>query len=74
MIRNKKEIVAFLPGTIIDVLVQAGQDIKAGQPLVILDAMKMHNRIASSTDGRVKAVKVQVGDRVPKNCVMVELE
>ena len=74
MINNKKEINAFLPGTIIDVQVKPGQEIKANQTLVILEAMKMHNRMVASIDGKVKSINVKVGDRVPKNCVMVELE
>ena len=74
MINNKKEIKAFLPGTIIDVQVKPGQEIKANQTLVILEAMKMQNRMVASIDGKVKSINVKVGDRVPKNCVMVELE
>ena len=74
MLDNKKEIKAFLPGTIIDVLVQEGQEVQPTQTLVVLEAMKMHNRMVSAINGKIKSIKVKVGDRVPKNCVMVELE
>ncbi|MBQ9470781.1 MAG: hypothetical protein IJU72_07520 [Bacteroidales bacterium] len=74
MLDNKKEIKAFLPGTIIDVLVQEGQEVQPNQTLVVLEAMKMHNRMVSAINGKIKSINVKVGDRVPKNCVMVELE
>lgn len=74
MINNKKEIKAFLPGTIIDVLVKEGQAVKAGETLVILEAMKMHNRMIAPSDGKVKSIMAKVGEHVTKNFVMVELE
>lgn len=74
MIKDKKSVVAFIPGTIVDVLAKEGQSVKAGDVLVILDAMKMHNRMIAPSDGIVKSIKVKAGDRVTKNFVMVELD
>lgn len=74
MINNKKEIKAFLPGTIIDVMVKEGQTVKSGDVLAILEAMKMHNRMISPINGKVKCVNAKNGDRVTKNFVVVELE
>jgi biotin carboxyl carrier protein len=71
---NKNELSAFIPGTIIDVKVKVGQTVKHGDVLVILDAMKMHNRILSELNTTVKAVNVKPGDRVHKGFVMVELD
>lgn len=71
---NEKQITSFIPGVIVDVKVTTGQKVKKGETLVILDAMKMNNRIIASTDGTVKAINVKKGDRVPKDFVMVELE
>jgi biotin carboxyl carrier protein len=71
---DKKQLTAFIPGTIVDVKVKAGQQVKAGDILVILDAMKMHNRIISPFNTVVKEINVKAGDRVSKGFVMVVLE
>lgn len=70
---DNKQLTAFIPGTIIDVKVKVGQKVKQGEILVILDAMKMHNRILSPLDTTVKEVNVKPGDRVVKGFVMVVL-
>lgn len=74
MISNKKHVKAFLPGTIINLLVKEGQAVKEGDILAILEAMKMNNRIVAPVSGTVKSVNTKVGDRVTKNMVMIELE
>ena len=71
---DNKQLAAFIPGTIIDVKVKVGQKVKQGEILVILDAMKMHNRILSPLNTTVKEVNVKPGDRVAKGFVMVVLE
>ena len=53
-----------MPGTILDVRVQAGQAVKKGQVLVILEAMKMENEILAPCDGTVSSVSVRKGDSV----------
>ncbi|RPH30749.1 MAG: acetyl-CoA carboxylase biotin carboxyl carrier protein subunit [Bacteroidales bacterium] len=71
---DKKQLTAFIPGTIIDVKVKVGQQVKQGETLVILDAMKMHNRILSQFNTTVKEINVKSGDRVHKGFVMVVLD
>lgn len=71
---NNKLLTAFIPGTITDVLVQENQEVKAGQALAILEAMKMLNEIKAPFDTKVKSVLVQQGDRVTKNQLIIELE
>lgn len=71
---DPKLILSFIPGTVIDILVKEGQDIKKGEDLMILDAMKMKNRLKSSMDGRVKKIAVEKGTRVPKGVILIELE
>lgn len=71
---DNKKLSAFIPGTIIDVKVKVGQKVKQGEILVILDAMKMHNRILSPHNTTVKEVNVKPGDRVVKGFVMVVLD
>jgi biotin carboxyl carrier protein len=71
---DPKQILSFIPGTIIEILVKKGQNVKKGEDLMILDAMKMKNRLKCSMDGRVKKIAVEVGTRVPKGILLIELE
>lgn len=59
-----QQIKAPMPGTILDVRVQAGQAVKKGQVLVILEAMKMENEILAPCDGKIASVNVRKGDSV----------
>jgi len=63
-----------LPGTIIKVLVRAGDTIAKGDKLMIMEAMKMENNILAEKDGVVKAIKVKEGDSVLENDVLIEME
>lgn len=71
---DNKKLAAFIPGTIVDVKVKVGQQVKQGDIMVILDAMKMHNRILAPINSTVKEVSVKPGDRVCKGFIMVVLE
>ena len=65
---------AAIPGTIMEVLVKEGQQVKRGDALCILDSMKMNNTICASNDGVVKAVLIEVGQSVGKDAPMIEFE
>jgi biotin carboxyl carrier protein len=65
-------IKAPMPGLIIDLKVKSGDTVKAGDALVILEAMKMENIIKASGEAVVKTVKVKKGDSVEKNQVLIE--
>jgi 3-methylcrotonyl-CoA carboxylase alpha subunit len=65
--------VSELPGTVVAVLVKSGQKVSAGDPLVVLEAMKMEHRITTPTDGVVEDVRVAVGDRVDAHQLLVVL-
>jgi acetyl/propionyl-CoA carboxylase alpha subunit len=67
-------IVAPMPGTVIKVNVCAGATVKARDPLVVLEAMKMETPLVSPYDATVRAVHVQEGDRVAGGALLVELE
>lgn len=72
--KNPKHITAFIPGTILDIKVVEGKEVSKGTCLLILDAMKMKNRLLAPFDGIVKKINVEKGNIVTKNQVLVELE
>jgi biotin carboxyl carrier protein len=65
-------IKAPMPGLIINLKVAEGDTVKAGDQLLILEAMKMENILKSPGDGVVKKIKVKKGDSVEKNQVLIE--
>ncbi|HYH27924.1 MAG TPA: biotin carboxylase N-terminal domain-containing protein [Actinomycetota bacterium] len=65
-------LVAPMQGTILQVLVDDGQEVKAGESVCVLEAMKMENHIAAARDGVVKRVAVSPGDVVDSGQVLVE--
>lgn len=71
---NPYEIQSFIPGTIIEISVKEGDVVQEGDPLLILEAMKMRNRIQMLFTAKIKKINVNVGDRIPKDMLMLELE
>lgn len=65
---------APLPGTISSVEVEVGQEVKAGDTLVVLEAMKMQNNIEAEQDGKVTAIAVKVGQAVLEDDPLVVIE
>jgi len=61
---NGAQLVSPLPGTVVAVSVQTGQQVDAGDDLLVIEAMKMKNRIRSPRSGTVGEVLVQVGQQV----------
>ena len=70
---DEKQIIAFIPGTIIEVKTMVGNTVKEGEILLILDAMKMYNEIVAPMAGTVEVVAVSAGERVEKNQLLVRL-
>ncbi|GAB1445135.1 MAG: biotin/lipoyl-binding protein [Cyclobacteriaceae bacterium] len=72
-VTNKvNSIKAPMPGLIIDLKVKVGDEVKAGDQLLILEAMKMENIIKSPGNGTVKKVKIEKGNSVEKGQVLIE--
>lgn len=69
-----KEVTASMAGTIINVLVAAGDQVSSGQDVIVLESMKMEVPVASEQDGKVSEVKVNVGDFVNEGDVIIVLE
>lgn len=61
---GEHSIDAPMPGKIVKVVVEEGQIVKAGDVLLVLEAMKMQNEITADADGTVKAVNVEAGQNV----------
>ncbi len=70
---NPKKITSSIPGTIVKVYIKIGQEVKKGDPILLLEAMKMKNKILFPIDGKVKSIKVKEGERVPKDFLMLEM-
>ena len=63
-----------LPGTVVEILAKTGQQIKEGDTLVVLEAMKMNNNLTAERDGVVKAILVEEGEAVKENTPLVTFE
>jgi biotin carboxyl carrier protein len=67
-------VVAPMPGKVLQVLVEVGQSVGAGDGLVIVEAMKMEHRIGAEADAVVRAVHVAAGQMVDGGAVLIELD
>jgi acetyl/propionyl-CoA carboxylase alpha subunit len=66
------ELKAPMPGLIVDIRVQPGQAVQKGDPLLVLEAMKMENILKAPADGTVGSIKVTLRDNVQKGQVLVK--
>jgi acetyl-CoA carboxylase carboxyltransferase component len=67
-------ITAPMQGTVVAVSVEAGDLVRAGKPLVVLEAMKMEHVVAAPHDGLVRAIKIAIGDTIAEGDVLLEVE
>ena len=67
------KVEAPLPGNIFKILVNVGDEVKKGDNLLIMEAMKMENNVLAEKDGVVKTIKVNVGDAVLQGDVLIEM-
>lgn len=72
--KDPRRIESHIPGLILDVMVSPGQKIERGQPLLVLEAMKMQNDVSASTDGTVREIFVKPGETVPKGHLLIQLD
>ena len=71
---GENAIKAPLPGTIIDILVEANQQVSEGDTLIKLVAMKMENEIVAPKDGRIKSINVKKKDNVNRGDILLVIE
>lgn len=67
---DDREVLSFIPGTVKELFVKEGEEVRHGQKLMVLEAMKMMNTIYSPADGQIETVGVKIGDRIPKGTLM----
>lgn len=68
------DLKAPMPGLVLDIRVSAGDAVKKGDPVVVLEAMKMENVLKAEGDAVVKSVNVKKGQAVEKSLVLIEFE
>lgn len=73
-VNTSNAIKAPLPGTITQICVEVGQEVKAGDTLIVLEAMKMANNIEAEADGKVTAICVKPGQAVLEEDALVVVE
>ena len=73
-VQATNEVIAPMPGLILDILCTAGQEVEAGTPLVILEAMKMENVLKASGTGRIREIRVELREAVEKRQLLIVME
>jgi len=69
-----REIKAPMPGLVLKIMVEEGAEVKKGDNLLVLEAMKMENILKSTTDGIIKKINVTQGDKIEKNTVLLQFQ
>jgi propionyl-CoA carboxylase alpha chain len=69
---TSKMVLSPMPGLVVSIDVETGQEVKTGEVVAVLEAMKMQNIIRAEHDGKVKAVNAKAGDSVAADEVLVE--
>lgn len=68
------DVVAPMPGVVTKVLVKTGDVVSVGQPVVLLEAMKMENSVSAAVAGVVSSVAVKTGDEVGNGALLLKIE
>lgn len=71
---NPYLLYSHIPGTIVNIEVIEGQEVQEGDVLLILQAMKMNNKLTAPFAGKIKKINVNAGDKIPKGTLMIEME
>ncbi len=71
---GRVELSSPMPGKLVRILVEAGKDVKAGEGVIVVEAMKMQNEIQSPRDGKVVEIRFEVGQTVNAGDVLAVIE
>jgi propionyl-CoA carboxylase alpha chain len=63
-----------MPGVVLEIAVEPGHDVRAGEPLAVVEAMKMQNVLRAERDAKVKRIAVKAGDTLAVDAVIMEFE
>ena len=63
-----------MPGKIVEIMVEEGSEVNEGEPIIILEAMKMQNEISSHISGNVKTIAVKKNETVMKDDILIEIQ
>ncbi|KAB2810081.1 biotin/lipoyl-containing protein [Phaeocystidibacter luteus] len=74
LVQKVGEVKAPMPGLVLDIRVSIGDEIEEGDPLLVLEAMKMENVLKSPTAGKIKGISVEKGQAVEKNQILISFE
>jgi biotin carboxyl carrier protein len=72
--RRKQRVDAYMPGRVVALLVNEGDEVAAGQGILVLEAMKMENEIRAEHEGRITKIHVQPGQAVDSGSPLFEME
>lgn len=71
---NVNMLHSFIPGTVIDIFVKPKENVKEGQTIMLLEAMKMQNQIRMPFDGEIVAIHVKKDEVIPNRHLMIEIK
>jgi len=71
---DNKKITSYIPGTILEIFVKKNQEVTEGEELLILEAMKMRNKVIAPFTGKIKSINVVKSQIVPKNFLLLEFK
>ena len=72
--KGARALRAPMPGLVVKVDVEEGQEVEAGDGLVVVEAMKMENELRAAAPGRIEGIRVEAGDAVDKDDILLEFE
>ena len=72
--KEVKELKAPMPGLVLEVLVEVGQEIEEGDALIVLEAMKMENILKAPSKAKIKSIEVDKGQALDKNAILIKFE
>ena len=72
--KNSGQIKAMMPGKVLEILVEIGDEVSLGTPLMIVESMKMENTISSTMSGKVSNIFISIDDSVQYDQIMIEIE
>ncbi len=71
---DPRKVISYIPGTILEMFVKEGQEVEEGEVMLLLEAMKMCNKITAPFAGKIAKIHVEIGQKVPKGYLILEVK